>query len=110
MDNQQNQEENIIEDDIKLDENINKEKGSNVEEIEDKEKQISTLDPTVKYYSTIVGKILDTVSERGYEFSNDNIAEIICKSLEVASYQKWQEIKFDNNDKKRVNSCGGLRL
>ena len=65
-------------------------------EIRKKEKELEKLEPTAKYYSTIVGSVLDAVKERGYELTSENVTEIICKTLDVASYQKWQEIKGEN--------------
>lgn len=64
------------------------------------------LDPTSKYYSAIVGGVLDAVKERGYELTNQNVTDIICKALDVASYQKWQEIKGENfcNNKLKVKT------
>ena len=65
-----------------------------------------TIDPTSKYYSAIVGGVLDAVKERGYELTNQNVTDIICKALDVASYQKWQEIKGENfgNNKLKVKT------
>ena len=65
-------------------------------EIRKKENELKKLEPTAKYYSTIVGSVLDAVKERGYELTSENVTEIICKTLDVASYQKWQEIKGEN--------------
>ena len=70
------------------------------DEIEKRERKLEKLDPTSKYYSAIVSGVLDAVKDRGYELTNDNVTEIVCKALDVASYQKWQEIKgesFGNN-------------
>ena len=65
-----------------------------------------TNDPTSKYYSAIVGGVLDAVKERGYELTNQNVTDIVCKALDVASYQKWQEIKGENfgNNKLKVKT------
>ena len=62
--------------------------------------------PISKYYSAIVGGVLDAVKERGYELTNQNVTDIICKALDVASYQKWQEIKGENfgNNKLKVKT------
>ena len=59
-----------------------------------------------EYYSAIVGGVLDAVKNRGYELTNDNVTDIICKALDVASYQKWQEIKGENfgNNKLKVKT------
>lgn len=65
-------------------------------EIESRERKLETLDPTSKYYSSIVGGVLDAVKERGYELTNQNVTDIVCKALDVASYQKWQEIKGES--------------
>ena len=75
-------------------------------EIESRERKLETLDPTSKYYSAIVGGVLDAVKERGYELTNQNVTDIICKALDVASYQKWQEIKGENfgNNKLKVKT------
>ena len=66
------------------------------DEIEKRERKLETLDPTSKYYSAIVGGVLDAVKDRGYELTNENVTDIVCKALDVASYQKWQEIKGEN--------------
>lgn len=66
------------------------------DEIEKRERKLETLDPTSKYYSSIVGGVLDAVKERGFELTSQNATEIVCKALDVASYQKWQEIKGEN--------------
>ena len=75
-------------------------------EIESRERKLETLDPTSKYYSAIVGGVLDAVKERGYELTNQNVTDIVCKALDVASYQKWQEIKGENfgNNKLKVKT------
>lgn len=65
-------------------------------EIEKRERKLETLDPTTKYYSSIVGGVLDAVKERGFELTSQNATDIVCKALDVASYQKWQEIKGEN--------------
>ena len=65
-------------------------------EIESRERKLETLDPTSKYYSAIVGGVLDAVKDRGYELTNDNVTDIVCKALDVASYQKWQELKGES--------------
>lgn len=65
-------------------------------EIETRERKLETLDPTTKYYSSIVGGVLDAVKERGFELTSQNATDIVCKALDVASYQKWQEIKGEN--------------
>lgn len=64
--------------------------------ISNKEKEKITEKQTSKYYSAIVGGVLDAVKERGYELTNQNVTDIVCKALDVASYQKWQEIKGEN--------------
>ena len=76
------------------------------DEIESRERKLETLDPTSKYYSAIVGGVLDAVKERGYELTNQNVTDIVCKALDVASYQKWQEIKGENfgNNKLKVKT------
>lgn len=65
-------------------------------EIRKKKKELDTLEPTAKYYSAVVGSVLDEVKGRGYELSNESVTAIVCKALDVASYQKWQEIKGEN--------------
>ena len=77
-----------------------------LESIESRERKLETLDPTSKYYSAIVGGVLDAVKERGYELTNQNVTDIVCKALDVASYQKWQEIKGENfgNNKLKVKT------
>ena len=76
------------------------------DEIESRERKLETLDPTSKYYSAIVGGVLDAIKERGYELTNQNVTDIVCKALDVASYQKWQEIKGENfgNNKLKVKT------
>ena len=67
-------------------------------EIRKKRKELETLEPTAKYYSAIVYSVLQAVKESGYDslLVGSQISEIVCKALDVASYQKWQEIKGEN--------------
>lgn len=79
-----------------FEDNLEKKLKSLNNEIIEQEKKLLTLEPTAKYYSAIVAAVLDVVKERGYELTSENVTEIVCKSLDVASYQKWQEIKGEN--------------
>ena len=67
-------------------------------EIRKKRQELEMLEPTAKYYSAIVYSVLQAVQQSGYDnlLVGSQISEIVCKALDVASYQKWQEIKGEN--------------
>ena len=79
-------------------------------EIESREKKLETLDPTSKYYSAVVGCVLDAVKSRGFELTSQNATDIVCKVLEVAGYQKWQEIKGENWGRNETNKPMNKRI
>ena len=80
--------------------------GLNLAKLESNKEGRTPIDDAPIYYSAIVGGVLDAVKERGYELNNQNVTDIVCKALDVASYQKWQEIKGENfgNNKLKVKT------